>query len=77
MHYRATFKGRQVGALGITYRIAAEVTAANPVLARLALYERFERISGLVLAPCDGIHGGRDPEGPNLPCLDCKEGGLC
>lgn len=20
---------------------------------------------------CDGIYGGRDPDGPNLPCLGC------
>ena len=51
MTYTARFKGRTKGAIGIFYWIDVEVHADTPDAARLALYDRFEHISGLTLTP--------------------------
>lgn len=47
--YTARFTGREVGAIGITYYIVTEVNAENEEKATLALYDRYEHISGLKL----------------------------
>ncbi len=58
--YTATFVGRTKGAIGIFYRINTTVTADNPEAARLALYDRFEHITGLHLTPVtDAPEGGQ------------------
>lgn len=48
--FRATFHGRLVGSIGITYRIFATVDAKNLEDARIKLSDRYEHISGLVWA---------------------------
>jgi len=47
--YKATFKGRAKGALGISYMITTQVEAPDKETAALKLYARYEHISGLVL----------------------------
>lgn len=47
--YTAIFTGRQVGAIGITYYIVTEVKGENEEKATIALYDRYEHISGLKL----------------------------
>lgn len=47
--YLATFKGRQVGAIGIFHDIRDVTFGDNEEEARLSLYDRFEHISGLTL----------------------------
>jgi len=50
--YLANFIGRENGAIGVTYEITERVKADDIEQARLALYEKYEHISGLVLKPC-------------------------
>jgi len=47
--YTAKFRGSYRGAIGITYLISTVVEGNNQETARLALYDRFEHISGLTL----------------------------
>ena len=51
MTYTAHFYGRTKGAIGVFYWIDTEVEASTADAARLALYDRFEHISGLTLTP--------------------------
>jgi hypothetical protein len=51
-NYRASFTGRKVGAIGITYFIIDYVEAENEEQARLKLYDRYEHITGLKLDDC-------------------------
>lgn len=53
MKYKATFTGREVGAIGIFHKIETEVDGENEESARLALYDRFEHITGLTLTPAN------------------------
>ena len=47
--YTATFTGRRVHAIGVCYPVETTVTAETPTAARIALYDRYEHISGLRL----------------------------
>lgn len=51
MKYIASFVGRKVGAIGVTYPIAAETHGKNQDEARINLYDRYECISCLKLTP--------------------------
>ena len=42
--YKISFNGRQVGAIGKTYRISQVITAENEEKANLKLYDKFEHI---------------------------------
>jgi hypothetical protein len=53
MTFNATFTGRQKGAIGITHRITTTVDGDDKDAARLALYDRFEHISGAELTPVE------------------------
>jgi hypothetical protein len=44
--YRIEFVGRQVGAIGVTYRQVVEVEAENEEAAGLKLYDTHEHIHG-------------------------------
>lgn len=55
MKYNATFIGREVGAIGISYNITATVEGANEEAARLALYDRYEHILGLQLKAVETV----------------------
>ncbi len=50
--YRAQFIGREIGAIGITYRIDTFVEGLNRENARINLYNRYEHISHLRLTEC-------------------------
>jgi hypothetical protein len=54
MTYRAQFTGRLAGAIGIFHPITTTVEGDDPAAARLALYDRFEHITGLTLTPICG-----------------------
>lgn len=47
--YRATFTGRKIGALGVSYRIETEVMGNDEDRARINLYDKFEHIKELRL----------------------------
>jgi hypothetical protein len=47
--YQAKFTGREVGAIGIFYKITATVEAENAEAARLKLYEKYEHLMDLTL----------------------------
>jgi hypothetical protein len=47
--YRATFKGRHAGAIGISHVITTDVVADSPEHATLKLYDSYDHISGLKL----------------------------
>jgi len=47
--YRASFKGRLCGALGITYRIATHICGSSAEQAKINLYHKYEHISGLTI----------------------------
>lgn len=47
--YTASFTGRKVGAIGITYYIQDWVEAENEEQAKLKLYDKYEHITGLNL----------------------------
>lgn len=49
--WSAEFTGRLVGAIGKPYPITATVNAVDKDSARLALYNRYEGITGLTLIP--------------------------
>lgn len=49
MKYLATFKGRKVGAIGITYYITASCEGDTKEAAILDLYKRYDHISQLTL----------------------------
>ena len=51
MHYICRFKGRTLGAIGITYRINTTVEADNPDAARLKLYDKWDTITELEIKP--------------------------
>lgn len=51
--YRATFRGRRRGAIGIFYDIETTTSGATPLEAQLALYDRFEHIERLRLEQLD------------------------
>lgn len=49
--FAASFHGHRKHALGIAYRINDQVEAENIKAAELALYDKYEHISRLVLTP--------------------------
>ncbi len=51
MKYNAIFTGCTRGAIGIHYTIRTTIEGADPEAARLALYEYFDHIQGLILKP--------------------------
>lgn len=52
--FRATFTGREVGAIGVMQQFTVEVRGRNSEEATLRLYDTHEHISGLVLEPAEG-----------------------
>ena len=52
MKYIAKFIGRKAGAIGVCYEITERIQADNTEQARLALYEKYEHISGLEIESC-------------------------
>lgn len=60
MHYLATFKGRRRNAIGKRYEVTAGAVGNNEDEARISLYENWEHITGLVLAPLDPEQQGKD-----------------
>lgn len=58
MKYIASFKGRDLGAIGAFYHISTIVEAQSESDARLALYERYEHIAYLKLAPVETTNKG-------------------
>ena len=55
MKYKATFRGREAGAIGIMQDITTTTEGETPEAARLALYDRFEHITGLTLKPVERV----------------------
>ena len=53
--YKAIFRGREAGAIGIFYSIYAEVEAENKKAAELKLYEKYEHITRLDLREVDAF----------------------
>jgi hypothetical protein len=51
MKYKIRFKGRTVGAIGITYRINTTVEAETPEAAQLKLYDKWDTITELEIKP--------------------------
>lgn len=47
--YKATFTGREAGAIGICYKITDTVKAVNQYVAREELSEKYEHITELEL----------------------------
>lgn len=54
MLYYASFRGRQVGALGIFYDIHTLTEGEDGEEAQRNLYNRYEHISRLTLTPIEG-----------------------
>ena len=48
-NYKASFIGREINAIGITYHIIETVSAENREKAILALYEKYDHISNLTI----------------------------
>ncbi len=47
--FRASFKGREIGAIGIFYPISTTVEAKNKEEAKRKLYDRYEHLTGVKL----------------------------
>lgn len=62
--YQASFTGRQVGAIGILYKINTTVSGKNKEAANLKLYDRYEHITGLTLTPIKKTSRERKMEAP-------------
>ena len=58
MKYIARFRGRELGAIGIFYRIVTTVEADNPEAARLKVFEQWDLAgpSFLEILPADEDH---------------------
>jgi hypothetical protein len=74
MQYKATFTGREVGAIGKFYPITAVAKGKNEEEARLNLYEKWDHITGLKLElTCYCGYAGVDYcdycAGLRTPCL--------
>ena len=76
MKWLATFKGRQVGAIGITYQIGKVIEAPNHLAAKVVLYSGFEHVQNLGLITVAALTRAalieiRDESKAALLCQEC------